>query len=162
MGDKVLTLDVGTGCTGYSLWCKDSLICVGSINSSTDFRALISLDMASQIINLINIYKIKFLIIEDYAYGAGFFNADMAEIIGILKFFCLNKKIKLYFIPPNTIKKLVAGNGRATKSKVKKSIKSLGYTAKNVHEFDALAIYLAFKKMGNNFKNLMYKRAVIG
>lgn len=96
--------------------------------------------MAKDIMDIVNREKRDFIAIEDYGFGGKFFNIEVAELVGMLLWNL--RDVKIVFVAPNTVKKLVTGSGKATKSGMKKEIKNR-YTEEGnttVHEFDAVGI----------------------
>lgn len=63
------------------------------------------------------------IVAEDYAYGKGFFNKAVPELFGIFKAEVHKLNIPLLLIAPMTMKKLVAGSGRAKKPEVTQAVK---------------------------------------
>lgn len=149
---RVLTLDVGSRHTGT---------CVGSLHAKTG--ALISWELrtielekswasyVTSIVSLLASDKWDFVILEDYGFGSGrFFNTDVAEIVGVMKFKLATEKYarKLLPIAPNTVKFLFTGKGKATKSMMKKTAGAyIGKKVQSDHEADALALLISFVKI---------------
>lgn len=89
------------------------------------------------------------LAIEDFAFG-GNFNAQQGELIGALKYLAYKSDSidEVTFIAPNTAKKCVTGNGRATKGQVKKAMSDIvGQKIKSSHEADACAMLYTYNKI---------------
>lgn len=59
------------------------------------------------------------------SFAGGFITGQVSHCMGILLAACGKHKIPVEFVYPTSVKKLVAGHGRATKSKVKKATKKL-------------------------------------
>jgi Holliday junction resolvasome RuvABC endonuclease subunit len=161
---KVIALDIGVGKTGYSIWENNFLIGIGTLKVNTKYRSELSTSMAEQILNLIKVQKPGYLAVEDYAFSSGFFNMDQAEALGIVKHFVIysTENMKLFLVPITTAKKIVTGSGKGKKSAVKKSVKELGFVAGDVHQYDSIAIYLAFKSLSENPTKTFIKRSVSG
>lgn len=101
------------------------------------------------------------VVVEDYAFSSGFFRVEQAEVIGQLKLFIVNNSNYCYIpIPPTTIKKTVTGDGRATKSKVIKTVKGLGYKVNNSHEADSIAVALTYFQIWENAAESVYSRSI--
>ncbi len=106
-------------------------------------------DMADQITHVIPDRCV--VIAEDYAYGGRFMNVLVAELMGVIKKDLISRKA-IWFITfaPTTIKKVATGSGKATKSQVKKAMKTtatgLGLTLDDSHQADALAILHTYFK----------------
>lgn len=101
--------------------------------------------MALLIVKRIHGYKPDAVVFEDYGFGGSFFNVEVAELIGVTKFLMTQTGLnfEVMFIAPNTVKLQIAGNGRATKSQMKKAAKQLcsNLGLKMSHDADAVAIY---------------------
>ena len=87
--------------------------------------------------------------IEDYSYGGSrFFNTSQAEIVGQLKAFIRdNPEYALVMISPTSIKKIVTGSGKATKSQMKSALKSTGIYFADSHSADSYGVWLAYNSM---------------
>lgn len=91
------------------------------------------------------------VVAEDYGYGGRYMNVLVAELMGVIKTGLLDIG-NLWFLTfaPNTIKKVAAGSGKATKAQVKKAMKTtaagLGLELEDSHQADALAILHTYFK----------------
>lgn len=95
------------------------------------------------------ISEIDFFVFEDYSFASIGYLADAGEMIGQFKHYLWLNKKPFDRIPPATVKKLIAGDGRADKSLVSDclskfvvNIKSFNFN--NYDETDAMAIAIAF------------------
>lgn len=59
------------------------------------------------------------------SFAGGFITGQVSHCMGVLLAACGKHKIPVEFVYPTSVKKLVAGHGRATKSKLKKATKKL-------------------------------------
>lgn len=59
------------------------------------------------------------------SFSGGFITGQVSQCMGVLLAACGKHKIPVEFVYPTSVKKLVAGHGRATKSKMKKATKQL-------------------------------------
>ena len=166
----VAAIDAGIKHTGISLWMKSQL------HSVTDLeRDVMTSDSPARMADMIEQHIRKtvkngvLLVVEDYGYGGGFFNAMQPEIVGVLKARALDKQNNLagiVFIPPNTVKKRVTGNGDADKNKVRRAVIRAGYGGKNrgkdmsTHSADSIALFLTYLQLWNQPTESMYRRAV--
>lgn len=59
------------------------------------------------------------------SFAGGFITGQVSHCMGVLLAACGKYKIPVEFVYPTSVKKLVAGHGRATKSKIKQATKEL-------------------------------------
>ena len=59
------------------------------------------------------------------SFAGGFITGQVSHCMGVLFAVCGKLKIAVEFVYPTSVKKLVAGHGRATKPQVKKSVRAL-------------------------------------
>jgi Holliday junction resolvasome RuvABC endonuclease subunit len=71
---------------------------------------------------ILKTYTPDYTVFENYVYDPGFLNVIMPEITGQVKRYLVDHHLKFASIPPNTIKFLMLGNGRASKGDIKKFI----------------------------------------
>ncbi len=57
------------------------------------------------------------------SFAGGFITGQVSQCMGVLLAACGKHKIPVEFVYPTSVKKLVAGHGRASKSKIKKATK---------------------------------------
>lgn len=162
---RIVSIDAGTRYTGVTLWENQSRIVTKLLENMTKSRSLIPLESAKLILNEISkAYPIDLVVLEDFAYNSGgFFNTDQAEIAGIIKYYCLTKKINYTSIPPNTVKYAITSDGKAKKNDVMKKLKStdLYEGLKTSHEFDSVAIGLTYFNIWDRATQAMYKRSIL-
>lgn len=160
---KIASIDAGTKYTGITYWFGDSRLKTELIENTSKIRSIIPLQSAKLILNKLQSgYDV--VILEDFAYNqGGFFNTDQAEIAGIIKYYCLTKKINYTTIPPNTVKYLITGDGRAKKNEVMNTLKKKGiYEGLGTsHEYDSVAIGLSYFLIWNKATQAMYKRSIL-
>jgi Holliday junction resolvasome RuvABC endonuclease subunit len=172
MNKIIMGVDPGTEHTGVAYSDNLGVCHVGTLGYKELFGIKKLWAMCEGILSMIHIHCPDFVVIEDYGMGKGFFNTDVSELVGMVRYslFKSGKKCEVCFLAPNTIKKHLTGNGRAKKSEVMKSIKKLfpEVDIKASHEADALALLLTFKDyLAGNFeveaskkiKNRTYKNA---
>jgi Holliday junction resolvasome RuvABC endonuclease subunit len=158
---ELLGIDTGSIYTGYSsiTIINDEIreVSFGVHEFKESFpQRLVEASVFAQ--DIINQYNPQLIIAENYGYGGGFFNKEVPEIFSQFKrVFHLNNK-PLVLVAPNSAKKSVTGNGKATKSQVRKSVleyiknvKDVIYDPKVVtslqdHSTDSLAIIIALLK----------------
>jgi len=144
-GKSIISIDAGTRYTGITFWNGDKRVSTKLILNNEKRRSLIPINSAKLILKEISNSNqtMDLVILEDFAYNSGgFFNTDQAEIAGIIKYYCLSKKINYTSIPPNTAKYVITGDGKAKKNAVMKELKSRDiYNGLNTsHEFDSIAL----------------------
>lgn len=168
--NKYLTaaLDIGVAHTGISIWDSGSYIKSFTIECSHPDSARQPIEMARLFIRHLlplSCQSPLLVLIEDYAYGGGFFNAKQAEMAGILKMFVMAERsdcvVGLIGVAPNTLKKIITGNGRAKKSLVSKCIKAKGYDTADSHEADSIGVYLSYLELWDKPTDDMYARSII-
>jgi crossover junction endodeoxyribonuclease RuvC len=164
----ILGLDPGTATTGYGLVKSD-----GSGNAKVIEWGLIETDkngkkerrleiIYKETLNLFKIHKPDLFVMEKVFFAT---NAKTAIAVGqaqgVLLLAASKSKVKVAEYAPGTIKKIIAGNGRANKKEVQKAVrKILGPQVKSkAHKkthfdnaADALAIALthAFQNKNQN------------
>jgi hypothetical protein len=102
-------------------------------------------------------------VIEDYVYDQRYFNTNQSEIIGCFKY-RIYKEIRkpIYFINTKSARKILLGKGSATKSQIRKYIKSnIGMDLNNQHEYDSVLIGLSFIKMRDNLTESALRKSII-
>ena len=107
------------------------------------------------------------IFMEDYGFGARHLNMLEVECVGII-LNCLHhfKHTSItHFISPSTVKKLITGNGKATKTEIKRSLElefsSLTEQHDN-HALDALGLLLCHKKYSSGELSSELTRSITG
>lgn len=59
------------------------------------------------------------------SFAGGFITGQVSQCMGVILAVCGKHKIPVEFVFPTSVKKLVAGHGRATKSRMKKAVRKL-------------------------------------
>lgn len=150
---KIISLDASSSCTGYSQFILNfdtssiSHVKTASVKSSKKelYARILHIDKYFESENLYGWCDVA--IFENYAFKGNRIT-QLAELNGILKynFYINNKKIEV--IAPNSIKKLVTGNGHAKKDVVKDFLLNLdlfkNLEFKNNDESDSLAVGYAY------------------
>lgn len=160
---KIVSIDAGTRYTGITCWLGNNRISTELLENNAKNRSVIPLQSAKTILSKLQ-SGFDLVILEDFAYNqGGFFNTDQAEIAGIIKYYCLTKKINYTSIPPNTVKYLITGDGRAKKNEVMNTLKKKGIYEglKTSHEYDSVAIGLSYFLIWNKATQAMYKRSIL-
>ena len=140
---KILGLDIGET-TGFCLIdIKQNTVEFSEIKYEGKIDEYFYLRTARAVEDELDHYQPEFVFIEGYAYGGGFFNYIVPEITGQVKRYLFNHDIKFAFIPPNTLKKIGAGKGNATKSEIKKAMKEY-YLTNYSYEFMKKTSYHIF------------------
>lgn len=165
---QVVALDLGTAYTGLSIWKRGELSLFQEVITSAEHSSSeAAAEMFSAIADITERHLDRkepvLCVCEDYAYGSGFFNVIQAELVGFLKRHAIeNCWIGIVFVAPNTIKRLVTGSGRATKSQVKKAVlKLIGIKISSTHIVDSLAAFIAYRQIWSCPTEGMYRRAFL-
>lgn len=94
--------------------------------------------------------EISFFVLENYSYGSPGKIADLGELGGLYRFQIVNNLKKSFdVLAPQSVKKIVAGSGRATKEEVRDSLSKYiedfdSINFNNYDESDAVAIAVAY------------------
>lgn len=83
---------------------------------------------------------IELVVIEGYSYGSHLAYArEIGELGGVIRNHLYQERVAYLDVPPNTLKKIATGNGRATKVQVMQAAKKrLDYEGSDDNESDAL------------------------
>jgi hypothetical protein len=144
---RIIAVDPGSKTTGCAVFDGNEISCY-SVEARRGKYGFFKLRaMADDVIKLVR--PGDWVIFEDYGFGGTFFNAEVPELCALIKdrLYDLQSN-KVMFIAPNTIKKVIAGHGNATKAMVTKEVKEktaqFDIILKSAHEADAVAILLTF------------------
>jgi crossover junction endodeoxyribonuclease RuvC len=146
MPDKtILSLDLGTK-TGWALLSKGK-VTSGTENLNTysklKSKGVRFLKFKNFLENLGKQKNIDVVYYEDVKRHLGTYAAHCyGGFLAHLSVWCEENKIPCCGVGVGTIKKSVAGNGRATKNEIIESLKSQGYSTKDDNEADAVALLL--------------------
>lgn len=70
--------------------------------------------------------KPKLVVIENTSsFSGGFVTGQISQGVGVLLACCVKQKIEVAFVYPSHVKKVITGNGKATKSQMKNATKEL-------------------------------------
>ena len=143
---------------------KFSLIDVKSIKPNAQTRGfqkkLESLDLfifASD--SFTSIKNSKFFVLENYSFGSSGRLTDLAELAGLYKGHIIRGLNKTYdLIAPQSVKKIVAGSGRADKQAVRDGLRNFivnidDFVFNNYDESDAAAVAVAYGIKMEEFQN---------
>lgn len=92
----------------------------------------------------------KFFVLENYSFGSPGRLTDLAELAGLYKGHIIRGLDKSYdVIAPQTVKKIIAGSGRADKDEVQSALKNFvvnidEFTFNNYDESDAVAVAVSY------------------
>ena len=147
----VLAIDPGVDFTGVA--CKKDGYAFVKTLSGEGFGVGRLVSMVEEIMAVITFEKPEVIVVEDYGFGGKFFNVEVAELVGSLKY-CIRMtglKCTVTALAPNTVKRVVTGNGRAKKPEVMKAVAAIvpGVRVKTDHEADALALLIVMGKCLN-------------
>lgn len=142
----IVGIDPGVEYTGFAISC-DGKKTAKTIRADSAIGAERLISIARQVVDSIVEAKATIAVFEDYGFGGGFFNVEVAELVGMIKWrlYEFRLPIEVCFLAPNTVKKVITGSGRATKAQVKKAISTLLET-KVSHEADAVALTVVFER----------------
>jgi crossover junction endodeoxyribonuclease RuvC len=95
------------------------------------------------------IESISFFVFENYSYGSVGHLADLGELNGMFKKYITDNNKNFDVIAPSSVKKIITGDGRATKEMVRDKVRDFiidGDKIKfnNLDESDSLAIGVAY------------------
>lgn len=140
---KLLALDPSLRGFGFSLGHK----LFGTFNYSK-LNENPYLDIFTELEHLIVHKDITHIIKEGYAFG--FNNRGMTKIVelgGIIQLLVEKYSLKIVTVPPKTLKKIISGNGNASKDDVAHSLMSLYGTIEfeDDNQSDALAMWTVGK-----------------
>ena len=100
--------------------------------------------IASKVITFARQFDCAKIGIEGYAFGARGAQNDLGELQGVVKSqIWLALQIEPQSIAASSARKIVCGNGRASKERVRECLTKMGYTLNQLDLTDALAIALA-------------------
>ena len=90
-------------------------------------------------------YKVDLMILErSVGFGKSFVRAQLNEVSGVMKLCALKKNVEIVEYSPGTIKKEIAGHGRASKRDIQKAVMDkFDIKKKDIgteHECDAVAV----------------------
>lgn len=157
--ELLVGLDCGQVHTGVSIWKCDNSKRVHFDRSGTltidSFSAIAASQPSlmaqvlweSTLLPLIANASSVELVAEGYIFGSSFLSLGQAETMGAIKHKILDKgcTARMSFINPASIKKAIAGSGKATKSSVVTAVKKKwGFSTRSSHEADAIAVVIAF------------------
>lgn len=159
MKPLILAVDASISMTGMSILkhVKDDtyeIIKVGSFGSTAkDYPIKWERKeyMGEQFRTFLDKYinRIEFCVFENYSYGSAGHLADLGELNGLYKAHLFSNKIFIDSIPPATIKKVIAGKGRASKEEVRDALEKYvsnykDIKFKNLDESDSVATGIAY------------------
>ncbi len=147
--ESIVAVDPGLEYTGIARFDGKFAYCktVHPLKETYGFEKILS--MSRRICSCIE--DGDMVVFEDYGFGGKFFNALIPELMALIKNELFYRKENIMMmVAPNTIKKVVVGNGRATKSQVRKAVKKIAdrddviFTTN--HESDAYALMNVFMR----------------
>ena len=78
--------------------------------------------------DLISAIQPQFAIIEKTSsFSGGFVTGQVSNCMGVILCCCRKNQLPVHFVYPTHVKKVVANNGRATKSQLRKELKKMWY-----------------------------------
>lgn len=141
----VLGIDPGIANTGWAVVDVDKLIDCGCIVTKTENELEKRFDeIIKELDNIFGKYNIDEVAIETLYFNKNIKSAmKVSEMIGLLKCWALNKKIKIFEYTPLQIKSSLVGYGRAQKSQVELMVRVILGLNENIrpsHASDAVAV----------------------
>lgn len=135
----VLGVDVSLACPGYAVLDSenDALLITSQSPKSTGPKRWD--EIAENLKKIMDAHLIELVVFEGYGF-ASFRLGDLAEIGGILRYLCYQRKIPYGAVPPTTLKKFFTGDGRAKKDLMMRQAFNRGFRCKNDNEADAVAL----------------------
>ena len=121
---KALGLDPSMNATGLvalsaincNEWSVEKSI---ELTSDKKLGRFVRMDqIASNMLNFIHAWRPDVVMIEGYSYGSPTNLATAAELGAVLRWFCLQADLKVYEVPPSTLKKWVTLKGNAPKEEM--------------------------------------------
>lgn len=100
--------------------------------------------IASRVLELIRKHSPDKVALEGISFASSGRVLDLSELLGVLKYeITENTNLKPMLFAPQSVKRLIAGNGRAEKDEVQMAVKSvIDYDFKSFDESDACALAL--------------------
>lgn len=147
----IVGIDPGTDHTGIAQY-SNVRFSWKTIEEDSKFGVDKLIALAIRIVAYVINYNAEVVVIEDYGFGGKFFNVDVAELVGMIKFALKESKhrCQVIFLAPNTTKKYVTGDGRAKKKDMQLAIKEILKLKKETklvsHEADAIALIVTYQK----------------
>lgn len=145
--NSIIAIDPGTDNTGLIKFdgSKTTAKTITPHRRKVAFAKIYS--MAKRICS--NISDGDFIVMEDYGFGGSFFNAQVAELVSLIKNYLYKAKANyMMVVAPNTVKKIVTGNGKASKAKMKKAVKEMaaenGVKFTSSHEADGYSLMIVY------------------
>lgn len=151
----ILGIDPGTAITGFGLIeCQKEevkLVEHGSIKTSNHFSSSKRLDLIyCQLLKILKNYKPQVLALETLFFNTNAKSATaVGQAMGVIKLAAARKKVEVFEYPPLRVKMVLAGNGRAEKSKIQSQVRKilkLRKLPRPTHAADALAVAICHWK----------------
>lgn len=157
MNVKFCSIDPSISCTGITIikMDGDKFEIIEKTSISTGRAVYVDrwkkkLDMHAMFKQWLDprVEDISFFVFENYAYSAVGAIADLAELNGLYKKYISDAGKETDVIAPATVKRIVGGNGRATKKEVADNIKNFvtnrNISFNNLDESDSAAVGIAY------------------
>jgi len=123
MSRYLIAIDPSTKAVGYAIYLQyreNTLVAAGNCSSSKRDRVARTIEITEKFKDVLNYHNPEVAVFEDPMLR-GKANSSMQRIIGALELTLFNAGIapdNLYYYNPGTVKKQVAGDGRADKFEV--------------------------------------------
>ncbi len=156
---RFCAVDPSISCTGIAILEydkeEDRFTVVDKTNISTKLKYKDRFEKKIDMANMFEFYlkdkidEISFFVFENYSYGSPGHLADLGEMNGLLKKYIHSHNKHIDVMAPSSVKKIVAGNGRASKDEVKDSLAKFIKNFERIKfitsdESDAVAIGVAY------------------
>ena len=138
---RLLALDQSLNETGY--WITSDKDMHGVIKSKLKGVTERIVNIREKIKNMISLYSIDTIVMEDYSYmSSGRFTFTAGEVGGAIKLLCFDNKIKLMIVPPSLLKKFICNKGQAKKEQMLLQLyKKYGKEFNNNNIADAFGLF---------------------
>ena len=155
----LLALDLSLRETGYCVFNANAELVTSGVIKTKHTGTNRLKHIRHQVDEIINVYKIKYAVIEDYAYAAKGRVFSIGELGGVIKVLLWDYTILVMKVTPSELKKFVTGKGNAKKELMLLNVyKKFGFDTDNNNIADAYALRrFAFKFADDKWKELTEK-----
>jgi len=165
---KILGIDIGFSQCGLCFLDKDnveSYMLTANTGKPTKSKQLpflkeIFFDNREKRDMLINYIYLADLVCIEKPFNIKGFGTALYELLGIIKYICIDYKTQFCEIPQTTLKKMATGKGNAKKSEmVMKAYKEFGHEAGSEDEIDAFWVAIAGDILLSGNKSMGFSKA---
>lgn len=161
MTHHILAIDASLSCTGLAILkivdttnFQFELVALNSIKvpqKKTDSKFQRKIDIRDVFHYFVQqyVHLIDFAVFENYAFAGNGHLCDIAEVTGLMKLVLHTADIPFAAIAPKSVKKVITGNGNASKTNVKEDLRNylVNYDSikpRSLDESDAIAIGVSY------------------